>query len=162
MKTLAPYSITQTTAISGGFDVTAGGITSKGVVWDKNPINTTSALLLPTISYITTSINTPFIIQMTGLMPNTKYYVMAFATGTTVQWGAQFSFVTKSISEGEDGIVCTTKDITLNPGQVYNLPPDTEVVGMTATSEQAALLKSDCSIFSNIIAELSPEPEAEE
>lgn len=158
MKTLSPYSITQTTAISGGMNVT-GVITSKGVVWDTNPINTASALLLPTISYITTAIPTAFIIQLSGLIPNTKYYLRAFATGLSTQWGGEFSFVTKSIMEGETGIVCTTKDIDLNPGQVYNLPPNTEVVAITATAEQAALLKSDCSVFSNIITELTSEPE---
>lgn len=157
MKSVAPYSITQTTAISGGFNITAGGITSKGVVWDTSSINTSSALLLPTISSITTSLNTPFVIQIVGLMPNTKYYVRSFSTGTTTQWGTEFSFVTKAVMEGEDGIVCTTKDITINPGRVYNLPPDTEVIGITATSEQAAKLKSDCSSFSNIISELTAE-----
>jgi hypothetical protein len=156
MKTLAPYSITQSTAVSGGYDIT-GTISSKGIIWDTQPIPASdSSLLISTKSFITTGVTTAFIIQMTGLVPNTRYYVRAFATSTPNLFGGEFSFVTKAPNETEE-TECTTKEITIKPGQVYNIPPDYEIVSMEATAEQAEKLKSKCPKISQIIEELKGE-----
>jgi uncharacterized protein (TIGR02145 family) len=92
-------SITQTTATSGGHITSNGGtiITDRGVCW--------STLTNPTIEDNHSSDGTGigiFNISITGLTPNTKYYIRAFATnseGTT--YGNEIFFATK----GETGTV---------------------------------------------------------
>jgi hypothetical protein len=155
MKTLAPFSITQTTAGSGGFSVT-GSITEKGVVWSTTKNPTWSFGVTTNTSSLTTTSLANYVVWITGLAPNTKYYVRAYSIiSNSPVYGNEFSFITKAIIDGDTTPVCTTKDITLNPGQVYNVPPDAEVVALTATAEQAEKLKSDCSTFQAILTELT-------
>lgn len=90
-------SITLNTAISGGNITSDGGasVTAKGVCWS----NSTSS---PTISYSKTSNGTgtgSFTSSITGLTPNTTYYVRAYATNSAgTAYGSVQSFRTNSVS----------------------------------------------------------------
>lgn len=92
LTTTAVTAITGTTASSGG-NVTADGgatVTARGVCWANSP--------LPTISDNMTSNGTgtgTFTSSLTGLLPNTTYYVRAYATNTSgTAYGNQLSFTT--------------------------------------------------------------------
>jgi len=83
--------ITTTTAVSGGeLNEMTPLIVSKGICWstDQNPTTEN----FKTIDF---SKNTSFICSMTGLFPNTKYYIRAFAInpGGTA-YGKQIEFTT--------------------------------------------------------------------
>lgn len=83
--------ITTTSAVSGGeLDEMTPLIVSKGICWstDQNPTTEN----FKTIDF---SNNTNFICSMTGLSPNTKYYVRAFAINTAgTSYGKQIEFTT--------------------------------------------------------------------
>ncbi|MCX6238597.1 MAG: hypothetical protein NTY07_13725 [Bacteroidia bacterium] len=91
LTTISVSAITATSAISGGIITSDGGvtITAVGVCW--------STTQNPTIANSKTrdDISNAFFSYLTALMPNTTYYVRAYATnslGTT--YGAQISFLT--------------------------------------------------------------------
>ena len=106
------YGITQTSAYSGGNVTSDGGasVTARGVCWD--------IAANPDISKSITSDSTgtgSFVSHLTGLTPNTLYYVRAYATnseGTT--YGSQVSFTTPEesvptvITSGVKSITLTT------------------------------------------------------
>jgi uncharacterized protein (TIGR02145 family) len=100
VTTLSISSITQTTATSGGVISSDNGttITEKGVCWSTSQN--------PTINNSKTSNGggtANFSSSITGLTPNTTYYVRAFATiGNSTTYGIQISFKTTN------GIVITT------------------------------------------------------
>jgi hypothetical protein len=83
--------ITTTSAVSGGeLNEMTQLIVSKGICWstDQNPTTEN----FKTIDF---SNNTNFICSMTGLSPNTKYYVRAFAINTAgTSYGKQIEFTT--------------------------------------------------------------------
>lgn len=92
LTTTAASAITQTTATSGGTSINAGGgtITAKGVCW--------STSTNPTIANSNTNNGTGtanFTSSITGLLPNTTYYVRAYATNSAgTGYGNQISFTT--------------------------------------------------------------------
>lgn len=85
-------SFTDTSAISGGnvFDDGGADVTSKGVCWDVNQN--------PTISNSHTEEGAglgEFIINLTGLEPNTTYYIRAYATNSAgTAYGNEVNFTT--------------------------------------------------------------------
>ncbi len=84
-------NITATTATSGGniTDDGGGNILERGVCWSTDPN--------PTISDSKTSDGTgtgTFISDLTGLTPNTTYYVRAYATNWGTGYGNEVSFTT--------------------------------------------------------------------
>jgi uncharacterized protein (TIGR02145 family) len=96
LTTTAVTSITLTAAVSGG-NITADGnaaVTAKGVCWA-----TTTA---PTISNSKTSDGTgtgSFTSSLSGLLPNTKYYLRAYATNSAgTSYGNEVSFTTSQIA----------------------------------------------------------------
>jgi uncharacterized protein (TIGR02145 family) len=96
LTTTAASSITSTTASSGGNISSDGGgsITARGVVW--------SSIQNPTIALTTkTSDGTgsgSFSSSLTGLAPNTLYYVRAYATNSAgTAYGNQESFTTATV-----------------------------------------------------------------
>ena len=104
-------AITQTSAIGGG-DVTFGGghsVSARGVCWSTNPI--------PTIASSKTTDGTgsgSFTSNLTGLSPNTSYYVRAYATNNLgTGYGTEQSFTT--LPENGGG---TVTDID---GNVYHV-----------------------------------------
>ncbi|MBK7629083.1 MAG: DUF1566 domain-containing protein [Bacteroidales bacterium] len=110
LNTETVTSITQTSAKSGGNIISNGGgtITSSGVCWS------TSAF--PTIALSTKTVDVPaaglIMSSLTGLTPNTLYYVRAYATNSIgTGYGNQISFAT--LSSGSS----TVTDID---GYVYN------------------------------------------
>lgn len=92
-------NITSTSAISGGAIISNGGvnISAKGVVWSTSQN--------PTISLSTKtndgSGSDSYSSQITNLLPNTKYYVRAYATNSCgTDYGLQQSFTTQNSSSG--------------------------------------------------------------
>jgi hypothetical protein len=83
--------ITTTTAVSGGeLNEMTPLIVSKGICWSTVQNPTTENF--KTIDF---SNNTNFRCSMTGLSPNTKYYVRAFAINTAgTAYGRQIEFTT--------------------------------------------------------------------
>jgi uncharacterized protein (TIGR02145 family) len=119
VTTTSISAITSTTSISGGNISSDGGaaVTSRGVVWS------TSAN--PTISLTTKTNNGSgigtFNSSLTGLTPNTTYYVRAYATNSVgTGYGNEITFTTTN-SNNVTGIPCpgipTVKDID---GNTYN------------------------------------------
>jgi hypothetical protein len=95
LTTSVVTEVSYTSAISGGDVTDEGGATvfSKGISWN------TSAD--PTTSNSTTTENGglgAFTINLTGLIPNTKYYVWSFATNSAgTGYGNQVIFTTKQL-----------------------------------------------------------------
>jgi hypothetical protein len=90
------YSITQTSAVSGGEVSSDGGfsVTSKGVCWSTTS-NPTSSLLTKTNNG---SGNWSFDSDITGLMAGTTYYVRAYATNSVgTGYGSQINFTTSPV-----------------------------------------------------------------
>jgi len=95
VTTSAVTGITQTTATSGG-DITSDGgatVTERGICWSTNPN--------PTIqdSHISDGAgNGTFLSILTQLIPNTTYYVRAYATNSIgTGYGNELSFVTHAV-----------------------------------------------------------------
>ena len=94
LSTLSITSITETTAIGGGNVSSEGGsaLTAVGICWD---INTSPTTLAPhTNNGAGTGTYTS---SITGLLPNTTYYVRAYATnGSGTAYGNEVSFKTNA------------------------------------------------------------------
>lgn len=125
LTTTAATGIATTAATAGGNITSDGGllITARGICW-----STTTA---PTISNSKTSDGTGtgvFSSSITGLQPNTKYYVRAYATnllGTT--YGNEMSFTTPA-----------TAVLTLTTAAVSAIGTSTATTGGNITSDGGA------------------------
>jgi len=98
LSTISISSITTTSAISGGKINSNGGssIISKGVVWSTSPEPILS------VSPKTNDGNggDQFTSSLINLIPNTKYYIRAYATNSLgTAYGNELSFVTQSITD---------------------------------------------------------------
>ena len=94
LTTTAVSSITNTTASSGGTITSDGGspVTVRGICWSTN----TNPTLANSFTADGTGIGT-FMSNMTGLLPNTTYYVRAYATnGVGTAYGNEVSYITSS------------------------------------------------------------------
>lgn len=105
LTTTAASSITSTSASSGGSSISDGGasITAKGVCW--------STSTNPTIANSNTNDGTGtanFTSSITGLLPNTTYYVRAYATNSAgTGYGNQISFTTLPLAPARRRIIIT-------------------------------------------------------
>ncbi len=110
VETTAATDITQTTATSGGNVATQSGasVTARGIVWSTSPN--------PTITDNKTSDGTglgTYTSSLTGLTPNTPYYVRAYvAVGATTGYANSVTFTTKKT------IPTSVADVD---GNVYNV-----------------------------------------
>ena len=109
VTTSLPINVLQTMAECGGVITDDGGdaITSRGVVW-----STTS---LPTIDLPTKTAEGTgqgiFVSKVTGLSPNTTYYVRAYATnslGTSYGGTTAINFITRPFPTGITGLIKDT------------------------------------------------------
>ncbi len=121
LSTTAMSNITTTTAQSGGNITLNGGspVTARGVCWNTAPY--------PTIAHNKTtdgSGNGAYTSNLTGLAPNTQYYIRAYATnGLGTSYGNQLTFTTLS------GIV------TLTTAAVTNITNNSATCGGEITSD---------------------------
>jgi uncharacterized protein (TIGR02145 family) len=106
LTTVSPGNITSISATSGGDISSDGGasVTSRGVCWNTAGSPTTDGLKTTEGSG-----TGPFASTITGLTPNTKYYVRAYAINSTgTGYGNEYNFTTLSASSA----VLTTSAIT--------------------------------------------------
>jgi len=95
LTTTAISNATTSTATSGGNVTSDGGssVTAKGIVWSTSP-NPTIALTTKTSDGSGTG---SFTSSLSGLAPNTTYYVVAYATNSAgTAYGNQISFKTST------------------------------------------------------------------
>jgi hypothetical protein len=127
VTTVSPGNVTSISATSGG-DVTSDGgatVTSRGVCW--NTTGSPSAELLHTTNG---NGNGSFISSITGLTPNLKYYVRAYAVNSVgTAYGNEYSFTTLSPSSA----VLTTSAIT-------SITKTTAISGGNITSDGGAAI----------------------
>lgn len=126
LTTIPITLITESSAIAGGNVLDNGGadITSRGIVWGTSPYPTLSNSFLNDI----TGANS-YTISIWGLIPNTTYYVRAYATNSAgTAYGNQLIFTTTSangngiISNPGSGVTYngyTYSSIVLGNGQEW-------------------------------------------
>lgn len=129
LTTTAASLITATTATSGGNISSDGGspVTARGVCWDMSTNPTTDN------SYTTDGIGTGvFVSRISGLIPDTLYYIRAYATNNSgTSYGNEVSFTTLSgsgftcgssitINHTAGSVAPVTKTVTY--GTVTNIP----------------------------------------
>jgi hypothetical protein len=118
LTTLSINTITPTTAISGGniTDDKGGNITARGICW--------STAANPTTSNNTTEDGTgtgSFVSNLTGLLPETTYYVRSFAVNSSgTSYGDEISFTTSAFVSG---ITLNASSVTLLDNESYLLIP---------------------------------------
>jgi len=126
VTTAAITNITQTTATSGGNVISDGGATvaSRGVCWSTSPSPTTANSHTSDGSGLGS-----FISYLTGLAPNTIYYVRAYATNSVgTAYGNENSFTT--------GQTITPPTVTTTG--VTNIAQTTATSGGNVTSDGGA------------------------
>jgi uncharacterized protein (TIGR02145 family) len=117
LVTSAVILVTSSTAISGGKIIYDGGapITASGIIWSTNP---RPEISLSTKTFNGASVGT-FISKISNLIPNTTYYVRAYATNSLgTNYGSEIIFKTVGQSFGVpcSGIP-TVRDVD---GNLYN------------------------------------------
>jgi uncharacterized protein (TIGR02145 family) len=106
LSTTAAASITQISAASGGNITSDGGalVTARGVCWSTSA-DPTIALNTKTADGTGTGV---FTSAITGLNPNTAYYVRAYATNSAgTAYGTQVSFTSSNLTDIEGNIYKT-------------------------------------------------------
>ncbi len=125
VTTTAVTNITQTTASSGGNVTSDGGatVTVRGVCW-----NTSSGPTTANSHTIDGSGTGTFVSNLTGLNPNTLYYVRAYATNSVgTAYGNEVTFTTLTVSMP-----------TVTTATVTNIGQTTATSGGTVTSDGGA------------------------
>jgi len=129
VSTTPVTSITTTTASSGG-NVTADGgatVTAEGVCW-----NTTGSPVLGSSFYTTDGSGLGiFTSSLTGLTPNTTYYVRAYATNSqNTSYGAEYSFTTNQVVVAPSALSYSPSPVvaTINTTNVNSSPTITGTV----------------------------------
>ena len=151
LRTLAPYSITSTDVTSGGYSIefgdpltTAPTISSKGVKVSTSPIPFNNTVPTTGITVDPTITPYPFYISVSGLNPNTPYYIRAYVVIDGVGfYGNEYSFKTY-----ESGYVANsqlTSTILLNPNESRTIPKGVEIVRVDMDSEaDRGCIESPC------------------
>jgi hypothetical protein len=125
VTTAAVTNITQTTATSGGTVISDGGasVTARGVCWNISSNPTTAN------SHTTDGSGTgSFVSNLTGLTPNTLYYVRSYATNSVgTSYGNELTFTTLSLTVP-----------TVTTAVVTNITQTTATSGGTVTSDGGA------------------------
>jgi hypothetical protein len=155
VETTPITNITQSTANGGGNVNSDGGfpVTARGICWSTSTNPTTSG------NHTTNGSGTGgFVSNLTGLTPNTPYYVRAYATNSKgTKYGNQVSFTTSVISNSL--FPNTEWRNTLTGGQsesiVFELQTYTIYMGIGTDYHFMALTRGDY-ISSGNVATLSP------
>lgn len=143
LKTTAITNITDNTASSGGYQIDSGRIVIRecGVCWSKSPN--------PTIANSHTSNGAgtgSFVSEITGLEPNTTYYVRAYATNDVgTGYGQQLEFKSfgcgSSMTDSRDGQQYATVLIGEQCWMAENLNYGTKINGSQAQTNNNSIEK---------------------
>ncbi len=101
VTTYNPQGITATTAVCGGDAIVTQGLSLSeiGVCWSAENNPTVEDARLSTTEW-----GAPFVCKITGLEPNTKYYVKAYALrGLEYYYGSEKSFTTSALNTTPEG-----------------------------------------------------------
>jgi len=138
ITTSSVTSIAQTTATSGGNITSDGGatVTARGICWSTSSTPTTANNLS-----FDGSGNGAFVSNLTGLVPNTLYYVRAYATNSAgTAYGNEISFTTlplaftcgSSITVNHIAGAVAPVNKTVTYGTVTNIPGETSKCWITS------------------------------
>jgi hypothetical protein len=124
VQTNQAATISNDSVLLGGSIINNGGgnVSEYGVVWSTSPVPTVN-----NFKQIDTDLNTNFTITLTGLQPNTQYYVRAYAINETgIAYGNEISFKSAKFqlrqlyaggiifyldTSKEHGLICGTSSI---------------------------------------------------
>jgi hypothetical protein len=124
VQTNQAATISNDSVLLGGSIINNGGgnVSEYGVVWSTSPVPTVN-----NFKQINTDLNTNFTITLTGLQPNTQYYVRTYAINETgIAYGNEISFKSAKFqlrqlyaggiifyldSSKEHGLICGTSSI---------------------------------------------------
>jgi uncharacterized protein (TIGR02145 family) len=154
-------NITQTTATSGGNVTSDGGatVTVRGVCWNTSTNPTTAN------SHTTDGSGTgTFVSNLTGLIPNTFYYIRAYATNSIgTAYGDELTFTTQSVfncgidSINYSGQYYTTVFIGTQCWFQENLNVGTRINGSQDQSDNSIIekycyndLESNCDVYGGL------------
>ena len=135
ITTSVATSITTVSAISGGTVTNNGNatLTDEGIYYDTNPITIPPGGSSTKLSAGVTS--TPFNINLSGLSPNTVYYVLAYATNTVgTAYGSSISFTTTATSFNTLAAINTTTVSSITSNSSFSGGNVTSDGGATVTA----------------------------
>jgi hypothetical protein len=179
VTTQAVTDITSTTATGNGIlvDLGSSNPTAHGVCWNTTGTPTTADSATDEGSAAATG---AFTSAITGLSPNTTYYVRAYATNTAeTSYGDQQEFktlvaLTMAVSPAACGTTTPTtgsttnvdaevaQAITASPGTGYHfvnwtsIPPEQAVFGNTASTSTTVTLTGSATITANFALDTYP------
>ena len=155
--TIPPYYITSTSVMSGGKDIFVlggGTISEKGIyysaVYDNtNPLH--GGVLSTGVAVTSESTTDDFVVEISKLLPNTKYYVIAYMKiGDVYYYGVVYSFFTLP-SDAVTPPWCDETNVDVAHGQSYILPDGYKLVGIDYGGNAIDTLKTtspDCKTLS--------------
>ena len=157
LTTTIPTALSSISAISGGNITSDGGgvtVTNRGICW--------STSTNPTIELNTKISNSSglgsFTNSLSGLIPNTTYYLKSFATNTVgTFYGNELSFITPNRVTDIDGNIYNTVIIGTQVWMVENLKTTkyrdgTSVPLVTDGTAWGALTTNGCCYYNNDVA----------
>lgn len=133
VTTLEVSNITATTAKSGGKVLSDGDadVTSRGICWSKSQNPTVNSSHTNNVNGVGSYIST-----MSDLVPNTTYYVRAYATNSAgTSYGNEVSFTTLEQNEGNEEEVTLP---TVAAAVVVEVTETTAVVSAEVTADGGA------------------------
>lgn len=127
LTTIAPFAVGSNSASSGGSISSNGGsaLLARGIVYSTSPVPTLSNNVITDPSVNTGTYFTP----ISGLTPNTPYYVRAYATNATgTAYGDEYTFTT--LGAGFFAAAYTFDSVTATSGTTDPTPVP-QVAGLT-------------------------------
>jgi hypothetical protein len=167
ITTVPPFSITQTSIVSGGYSIS--NITGKepgfekGVEYSSSPSMTSSKQVkkYTSLTILDTTIN-PYLLSLIGLTANTTYYIRAYIRITISTNPNTYSYYYGNIYEVKtlptDVVVttCSNTSVTIEPDVTYVVPKGATIISSDTVTN---VLESKCIDISLIPYVATPTPD---